>query len=199
MKKAVEKKLLSTRSQVIKEWAKYRKIKVRILQRKIDPDLKKQVITSELDLARNRINKKWTGYSEKKYSIFHKSPYRGFEFTKTQVGVQKDVDGEKHFFRFSKTYQKIYKAKKGYDTDNLDDVIPNILEQKNVKGILLVFEIYNKETDTSQIVSNYITRELYDTTQELEETMFEYITGRFQGYGDYELKFIYMRVVYSKL
>lgn len=199
MLKPVHKKLLSTRAQVSKEWKRYGKAKHKVLAQKgLSPDLRKQVITSELDLARGRISKHWLGYKEKKYSILHKSPYSGFDFTRTQVGVHKEVKGEMSFLRFAKTYQKIYKARRGFDVDRLDTIVPQILEQKNVQGILLVFEIYSKDTDSKQLISNYITLDLYHIMQELDETVFEYITGRFQGYGEYELKFIYMRVVYAK-
>ena len=199
MLKKITKKLDTTKSQVSKEWAHYRFSKLKVSARKrLSKEEKKQILASELDLTRSKISKDWTDYRETKYSILHKSPYAGFSFSKTQVGVKKEVDGEQQFFRFHYTYQKIYKAKKGYDVDKLDKVIPDIFKDKNVQGVLVVFEIHSKETDTRQVISNYITPDLLEVIEEQEYTIFEYVTSRFAGYGDYELKIIYMRVIYKK-
>ena len=199
MLKVVTKKLVSTRTKVSKEWQRYRKTKKHLLSlKRITREEKKQVIASELDITRQRITQDWTGYREKKYSLLHKSPYSGFDYTKKQIGLRKEVKGEEHFFRYHDTYQKIYKAKKNFDPDELDNVIPKILDDPKVQGILLVFEIYSKETDTRQVVSNYITDLLYERIEESEQTIFEFVTEHFVGYGDYELKFIYMRVIYKK-
>lgn len=199
MLKKIQNKLSVSRKKVSKEWSHYRSVKLKVKDRKtLSKEEKKQILASELDLTRGKISKYWQDYKETKYSILHKSPYSGLSFSKTQVGLRKEVDGEEHFFRFHKTYQKIYKAKKGYNVDNLDKVIPKIFEDKQVQGALVVFEIYSKETDTRQVISNYITPDLLEVIQEQEYSIFEYVTSRFAGYGDYELKIIYIRVIYKK-
>jgi hypothetical protein len=199
MLKVVQKKLSSTRTQIQKEWGRYRKAKKHLLGlKRISKDQKLQVIASERDLTRQRVSGKWTDYRERKYGLLHKSPYRGFYYTRMLTGMHREMDGEERFFRYHNTYQKIYKTRKNFDPDELDTIIPKILDESNVQGILLVFQIYSRETDTYQYVSNYITDVLYERIEESEKTIFEYVTELFVGYGDYELKFIYMRVIYKK-
>ena len=201
MLKVVSKKLEASWRKTSREWARYRREKRKVIARKRMPsDLKKQVIQSELDLARQRISNNWTTYREDKYAIIHKSPYRDFKFVRKLTGVKKEVEGEKHFFRFHDSYQKIYKAKRGFNTDRLDDVVPKVLRDPKVKGVLVVFEVDSAETGQRQHVSNYINKELMDIIEERGETVFEYVSKRFQAGDtkDYNLKFIYMRIVYEK-
>lgn len=199
MRKAVEHKLTTTRGKVSKHWATYRLSKQHIKKlKRLGGDQKRMRIASELDLTRQTISKDWTTYREAKHAIIYKSPYAGFNFVRTLTGVKKEVEGKEVFFKFHDTKQKIYKAKRGFNIEQLDDVVPRALETKHVQGVLLVFEIYNPDEDTRQTVSNYINREEMVRIQELEETVEEYIIGRFQGYGNYQLKFIYMRIIYAK-
>lgn len=218
MLKKVERKLLSTRSKVHTEWQRYRKTKASVLKRRGQAD-KRSVLQSELDLTRQRVHKAWLNYREDKYAITHKSPYRDFAFIKSLTGVHKesftiDSKTKKHipeidlrtgkpkieFFRFHNTYQKIYKAKRGFNTDRLDDVVPRILADSKVQGVLIVFEVWDEETDTTVVVSNYMTAEQLEINQELGETIMEYITKKFRATDtkDKELKFIYLRVIYKK-
>jgi len=222
MLKVVEHKLSATRAAVHKEWQRYSKVKKKILSSR--RGMHKKVIASELDLTRTKIANKWTDYREVKYSLIHKSPYKGFKFIRTLTGVHKEVyhkeidpkTGKRtvivkeidpktgknkiKFFKFHDSHQKIYKARKGFDVDRLDEVVPKILSNPKVRGVLVVFEVYDVETETTKLVSNWINKEEIDIIQELNETTFEYVSKAFQG-GDTKikkLKFIYMRVVYEK-
>jgi len=203
MLKVIAKKLDVTKRKVSREWQHYREKKYKLLhrkKRKLSKEEKKQVLTSEIDLTRQKISKHYVEYREVKKGIIYKSPYKGFRFLKTMRGSMYKPAGyeEAEYFKFHDSYQKIYKAKKGFDTDNLDLAVEKIIYEKNVKGILLVFEIHNVDEDTTSIVSNFINREEFELLEEREETIYEYVLGRFQGYGNYKLKFIYMRIIYAK-
>jgi len=195
----ISKKFIGTKKKVSKEHKRYSLIKKKILTSKnYSPFEKKQVILEEEDIKKQRISNIWEKYKEEKYGLTHKSPYTHFTLTRKLLGVQKEIEGQKRFFKFHEGYQLIYKANKDFDIKNLDYAIPRILNTKYVNGILVVFEIYNKDEDTTQIVSNYINKQLYEGIISRNETIFQYATERFSGYGNYVLKFIYLRVIYKK-
>jgi hypothetical protein len=218
MLKKIEHKLHATRTKAKREWQRYRRTKASVLKRRRQVD-KRSILQSERDLVRQRIHKHWVGYKEDKYSILHKSPYADFSFIKSLTGIHKeaysvDKKTNKHipeidlrtgkpkieFYKFHNSYQKIYKAKRGFNTDRLDDVVPKILDNPKVKGVLIVFEVWDEETDTTVVVSNYMTAEQLEINQELGETIMEYITKKFRATDtkDKELRFIYLRVIYAK-
>jgi len=201
MAKKLTDKLSSTKKKISKEWAKYRKVKSSLSKRKdLSTSEKKHVLQSEHDLAKQRITKHWDMYDEVKRIVKYKSPYKGFHFHKTMHGSLYKPKGhdKKEYFKFHDSYQKIFKANKNFNPDDLDKIVPGIFDEKNVKGVLLVFQIHNIDEDTDQVVSNFINPELWELLQEREESVYEYVLERFQGYGNYKLRFIYLRIIYAK-
>ena len=190
--KSVEKRLTKTRVQVSKQWERYRQTKLRVTARKdLTKIEKKQILSSEIDLTRTKISQTFTEYREYKHSKIYKSEFTDFRFTK-QV-------------KTTNTVQKIFKAKRGFDTDKLDDIISNKLEKdKTIQGILVVFEVEN-EQGIKSYVSNYITRELLGRIEEQHEgnfgegAIFDFVTERLNaGYKEnLRLRFIYMRIIYA--
>jgi len=201
MLKVIEHRLTGTRTKVSKKWQSYRSKKrhIRSLKR-LAPDQKRMRIASELDLTRQKISQDWTRYREAKHAVIYKSPYADFSFVRTLTGMTKNIDGKKHFFKFHDSTQKIYKAKKNFDVERLDTIVPELLANRKVKGVLIVFEVTSEETGQRHHVSNYINAELMDIITERGETVYEYVVKRFQAGStkDYQLHFIYMRVIYAK-
>jgi len=185
MLKVVSNKLAKTQKKTSLQWSKYREKKARIKSRKsLTLTEKKQILTSELELTRKKISEDFLQYREFKHAKIYKSPYSDFSFTKQ--------------IKTPKTIQKIYKAKRGFDTDKLDDLIPNVLYQKDVTGVLIVFEVEN-EQGVKSYVSNYITGDLLERIEENEQSIFDYVTERINaGYIErLKLRFIYMRIIYA--
>jgi len=187
MLKVVSNRLQTTRNKVSRRWAKYRKVKKKVLQRKsLSSEEKQQILLSERGLARVEIKDTYQQYQGFKFARIHKSDIENFYYTKT--------------VRTTNTIQKIYRAKRGYSVKDLDKVAPSLLSQDRVKGFLAIFKVVSEETDQSQYVSQYITKEIYDKTIENNETIYEYVANRLQAGNtrDYRLKFIYLRVIYEK-
>lgn len=185
MLKVVSKKLETTKKKVSKEWQKYRQTKSKVLKRKgLTVHEKRQILTSERELTRQKISEDFLHYREYKHSKLYKSEFYDFTFTK-QV-------------KTTNTLQKIYKARRGFDTDKLDDIIPDVLDRPNVKGVLVVFEVEN-EQGLKHYVSNYVTTDLLARIEENESNIFEYVTERLNaGYIErLKLRFIYMRIIYA--
>ena len=185
MLKVVSNKLAKTQKKTSLQWSKYREKKARIKSRKsLTLTEKKQILTSELELTRKKISEDFLQYREFKHAKIYKSPYSDFSFTKQ--------------IKTPKTIQKIYKAKRGFDTDKLDDLIPNVLYQKDVTGVLIVFEVEN-EQGVKSYVSNYLSKDLLERIEENEESIFDYVTERINaGYIErLKLRFIYMRIIYA--
>jgi hypothetical protein len=190
--KSVSKRLQKTQQQTSKQWAKYRKTKLKVNARKdLTRTEKKQILASELDLTRQRISEKFLQYREQKHSLLYKSEIPDFRFT--------------HQLKTTNTIQKIFKAKKNFDTDKLDYIIEQKLEKdKNLQGILVVFEVEN-EQGLKSYVSNYITRELLERIQVAHEdnwgegAIYDFVTERLNaGYREnLKLRFIYMRMIYA--
>jgi len=185
MLKVVSTKLAKTQAKTKKQWQRYRKVKAKIRIRKtLTPTEKKQILTSELELTRKKISEDYLHYREFKHSKIYKSPYLDFGFTKQ--------------IKTPKTIQRIYKAKRNYDTDRLDSIIPKVLDDPNVTGVLVVFEVEN-EQGVKSYVSNYITGDLLERIEENEQSIFDYVTERINaGYIErLKLRFIYMRIIYA--
>lgn len=204
MRRAVAKKLTIAKNKVSKKWGKYRTKKRKIKALKmLDVGQKKMRIANELDKTRTEISSEWSQYREVKHAIVHKSPFADFTYVKKMTGSKFNPKGalkEAKYFAFTHHYQKIYKAKRGFDVERLNEIVPKILDQKKVKGVLVVYQIVSAESGQHQFVSNYITSEVMSRIEENEETVDEYISKRFSAGStkDYELKFIYMRIIYSK-
>ena len=126
--------------------------------------------------------------------------YPGFNYLRTLTGVTKEVEGEKHFFKFRTTYQKIYKASKKFNTDDLDVVVPQILKTRRVNGVLVVFEVTFDETGETTMVSNYINPQVMVNIMRQKERVFDYVGKKLQlGDTKYRtLRFIYLRIIYEK-
>jgi hypothetical protein len=195
MLKVVSNKLAATQNKVKKEWQKYETSKTRILKRKgLSKAEKTQIINSELDLTRQRISSHYQNYKEFKFSIGHKSEFEGFKHTNN--------------IKTKYTSQRIYKAQKDFDTDNLDTTVEKALySDPKITGILVVFEVEN-EQGLKSYVSNYITKGLLSSIQEVAElkdmefgegVIFDFVTQRIEaGYKEnLKLKFIYMRIIYE--
>ena len=119
---------------------------------------------------------------------------------KTLTGVTKEIEGEEHFFTFKTTYQKIYKAGRNFNTDNLDEVLPQILSTRKVSGVLVVFEVTFDETGETTMVSNFINPQVMVNIKRNNEKVFDYVGKKLQlGDTKYRtLKFIYLRTIYLK-
>lgn len=189
--KSVRKRLSATQASTKKQWQRYGKVRARVNSRRdLSKTEKKQILASELDLTRQRISEGYLRYREYKHAKTNKSEFYDFNFTKE--------------FKTPNTTQRIYKAKKNFDTDKLDTIIADKLESdKRLLGILVVFEVEN-EQGIKSYVSNYITRELLDRIQEQNEdfgegAIFDFVTERLNaGYKEsLKLKFIYMRLIYA--
>lgn len=190
--KSVRRRLQTTQTVTSKQWQRYRKVKAKITARKdLSKTEKSQILASELDLTRQRISDNYLQYREYKHAKIYKSDISDFNFTK-QV-------------KTANTTQRIYKAKRNFDTDKLDTIIADKLEKDSrLQGILVVFEVEN-EQGIKSYVSNYITRELLNRIQEQNEdtfgegAIFDFVTERLNaGYKEgLKLKFIYMRLIYA--
>lgn len=189
--KSVRKRLSSTQSNVKKQWQRYAKTRSRVNSRKdLSKTEKKQILVSELDLTRQRISEDYLRYREYKHAKINKSEFYDFNFTKQ--------------LKTTNTTQRIYKAKRNFDPDRLDNIIADKLEKdRRLQGVLVVFEVEN-EQGIKSYVSNYITRELLDRIQEQNEffgegAIYDFVTERLNaGYKEsLKLKFIYMRLIYA--
>lgn len=192
MLKVVSKKLKTTKAKVRNEWQKYERSKKIILKRRgLSKSEKQNILTSELDLTRQRISSHYQDYKEFKFSSVNKSEFAGFNYTSK--------------LKTKYTSQRIYRAKKDFDTDNLDEIVETALySDKNITGLLVVFEVEN-EQGLKSYVSNYITEGLLENIKERKEdiwgegAIFDFVTERIEaGYKEsLKLKFIYMRLIYA--
>lgn len=187
MLKVLQKKYKVTQSKVSKLWVTYRKDKEKVLKNKrLSPSEKKALRDELLSDTYSKVSESYSGYREKKYSLIYKSPYDNFTFAKT--------------IRTQNTIQKIYKARRGYSKKDLDKIVPSVLDEPNVTGVLVVFRVESEETGQRQYVSNYITKDLLERIQQNGQTVFEYVAERLRAGNtkDYNLKFIYLRIIYEK-
>jgi hypothetical protein len=187
MLRIIQKKIAVKQRQTSRLWLSYRKEKAKILKSKRFTLFEKSAILEEKrGTIQTKVSEGWKDYREEKYGLLHHSPYSNFIFSKK--------------IRTQHTVQKIYKAKRGYSTKDLDKVIPNILNEPDVTGILVVFSVESAETGQKQYVSNYISNELLKRIIESDKTIFEYVGERLRtgDTKDYNLKFIYLRIIYEK-
>jgi hypothetical protein len=203
MKKLIVQKLSSTKKKVSSRWSTYRSKRNKILKnKKLSKFEKKSTIDELLGDTRHIISNDWAKYSESKYGIIHRSPFYDFTLSKRMVGSYYKPVGYKHkeFFRFKNTYQKIYKAKKDFDPDRLNKIVPRLLSDKKVKGVLVVFEVSLTDTGERVMVSDYITSEAWERIQENNQTIYDSVARKFWSTKHYaaDLIFIYMRVIYAK-
>lgn len=183
MKKIIVNKLEITKRKVSKKWSKYRTVKKQILKRKnLSGEEKKYILASKRDEIKTEISSVYKSYREFKHEVVYKSPFEGFKYTQT--------------IKTARTTQKIFRAKTTYNVNDLDNVIPKLLNQPNVTGVLIVFSIESEETKQRSFISTYINSELL---KRIDQPIYNYAVERFQvgNTKDYKLKFIYLRVIYA--
>lgn len=196
MKKIIEKKLQATRKKVAAKWIKYNKQKSKIKKDKsLDFFEKANEILSLRKQTRKNISKDFADYRERKYLIIHKNsePYFGFKYDRK--------------FSTEHTNQVFIKAKNKdiqiFNTNKLDDIIPKILEKKNVTGVGLVLKVEYKDTGEIGHVSKFYTKLGIKRINERGSTLFEDLEKKLEGMStkssqEYKLKGIYIRIIYEK-
>jgi hypothetical protein len=181
MLKIISKKLSSTRYKVSRSWQSYRTEKKKILRSRLSEETKKEYLQHEREKRYERISNYYKNYREVKHGLLYKSEFPDFSFSKN--------------VRTPNTNQKFYIAKRTFDTDKLDEIIPNILDQKNVKGVMVIQDVYNQELKHKSTVSKYITKEnLNKTKGDIYSYMNENIFGLYQ-YRGYKMKNIQIRII----
>lgn len=202
MLKITEQKLAKTKKRISDEWERFAKKKKHIQQLKRKTlKSKKAMIAHEKSLTTARISAFWSEYQEEKSVLSYKQPYKGFTYVKSMYGSLFKPQGydKPEYFPFAEHSQKIYKAKDGYDTDELDDLIPKILNEKRVTGVLVVFQTLD-ENDNVAYVSNFINKGEMRRIERTNKSVYDYVVQRLT-LGDSritDLTFIYIRVVYAK-
>ena len=193
MKKKVSNKLKVSRNKVKKEWSKFNTKKRSILRRKTLPqDFRKGLIDEAREVAKSNIRVIYAEYQENKFSKDQKSPYEGFTYTK-----YKETFGNKRI-RTKGTIQKFYRASKDYDETNIEQLIPEILQEEGVKGVLVIFKIVDVETDLIGYVSDFVTQSLLDR---LQVSLYEHLSMKLKNnksIQNFEFMNIYIRVIYEK-
>jgi len=202
MLKRIERKLAASKVKVSKQWSSYRKEKTHIKHlKRLAPDQKRMRIESARDLTKQRISGTWSMYQEQKHAIIHKSPYKDFLYVKKLTGSLYKPKGydKPEYFKFHNTYQKLYKSKKGFKVEKLDDVVPGIMKRKDVLGILVIFNLRNEDADVEFLVSNFINKGLMERVKAVDEYVLEYLKLHITGFGNYVfIKDIYLRIIYAK-
>jgi hypothetical protein len=206
MLKVVAKKLTATQQKQSKVWEGYRKYKVKIEGSNLSRFAKKMALEEKIGEIRQKEKGLWVGYREKVVEYTHKSPWEGIAYQKKLTGGKRidKVTGKEKEFKFDNGYQEVYRVKGGNlesKIDKIEQVIPEMLEKDNVKGVLIVFTIHNEDTGLDFIVSNWITKDLMDggDFDSLEEYVFDVLDRHVTGFGDYcFVKSFQLRVVYEK-
>lgn len=183
-----------------------------------------KVVSKRLETTRSKISRSWQGYrTEKKYVLGLKSisseekrqrlfyerqkildrtsdyfkDYRGFKHSRLFVSDQPDFNFTKKLGT-TNTAQKFYTAKRSFDTDKLDKIVPGLLDKSKVKGVMIIQDVYNKELQHKTTVSKYITKaNLHKAKGNIYDYMNENIFGLLK-YEGYKMKNIQMRVIYEK-
>lgn len=115
------------------------------------------------------------------------SPYEGFTYQKKHTTINTD--------------QTFYKAKKGFDEYRLDNTIKDILKDRKVKGVGLIFKVKDEETEVTSHVSDYITKGLQTRLERKGIPLYDHLSTKLKyskSVHEYELKNIYIRVIYAK-
>jgi hypothetical protein len=190
MKKAISKKLQVTRNKVSRQWSKYRTVKKKILSKKRLPLSAKKGILEELrGITKQNISIHYDDYRGFKNGLVHHSPYNGFYFEKK--------------LRTINTNQEFYKASKNYDVSKLDNQIKDILSQPNVKSVLLIARVKDEETDLVHYASESINKPLLEKLlrRNSKSILYDHLSYQLQNkksLQEFELKGIYIRIIYAK-
>ena len=188
MKKVISKKLINSRKKTSRLWRHYRVEKRNILSKKRLPfDLKRGLIAEQREVTKSNISNVWEDYRGFKFGVFHDSPYSDFIYVKRHNTIN--------------TQQDFYKAKRYYNEANLDYQIGNILNESGVLGVGLILKVQDEETDLIMHVSDYITKGLYLRLQQKGISLFDHLSTKLKyskSVHEYELKDIYIRIIYEK-
>jgi hypothetical protein len=199
MKRALSKKLSSSRNKISRLWQHYRTEKKKILSKKRLPlDLKRGLLAEQREITKNNISSRWSDYREQKFAIVHKSKINEFYFVKKLTGNYKTTEtGEKKYYKFENTFQEYYKAKRGYDEYKLDKQVNKILSDQKVLGILVTLKVQDEDSGLIHYVSAFINRE---QLERLDIPIYDHVVKKAQfskSMQDFKLKGTYLRVIYE--
>jgi hypothetical protein len=190
MKKAISKKLQVTRNKVSRQWSKYRTAKKKVLSKKRLPEVAKKGILEELrNITKQNISIQYDDYRGFKNSLTHHSPYTDFYFEKK--------------LRTINTNQEFYKAAKHYNVSKLDNQIKEILDQPNVKSVLLIARVKDEDTDLIHYASEAINKPLLNKLlkRNSKSILYDHLSYKLlnsKSLQEFELKGIYIRIIYAK-
>jgi hypothetical protein len=184
MKKKFENKLRVTRNKVSRKVDKYYSDKQKILSNKrLDEEEKKHKLSVLIKGTRKKIKDEFEHYEGFVYAETHTSPYEDFKY--------------KERFKTTNTIMDLYQAKPSYDEEEFDNLIPGILDEPGVAGVQIIMKIKDKDGHF-QYKSDFITNERLVTLEENEQTIFESLLEKVEGYGEYEQIAVFIKVVYEK-
>jgi hypothetical protein len=186
MLKKVSKKLAVTRRKVSKRWKEYRQAKSEVYRdESLSEQDKKFEYSGLLKKTYKKISGEFEGYRGFKYAALHKSDISEFKLSKKYSTVN--------------TNQFFYKARSGYEPDDLDKLIPKILERKNVPGVVVVLKVRNTETDMIFYSSDFFTKILLNRLKQQNKSIYEYLADKIEIYLiEFELISIHIRIIYEK-
>ena len=140
MQKKISKKLIQSRAKTSRLWRHYRTVKSHILSKKRTPlDIKRGLLQEQRYITKQNISITWEYYRGYKFGAIHSSEYANFSYVKKVNNIN--------------TTQKWYKAKESFLNNyinieaNLDKQLDDILNEPGVRGVLLIFKIYNEEQE----------------------------------------------------
>jgi hypothetical protein len=169
-------------------WSKYSKEKQKVLSRKrLAPEFKRGLIADLKYDTKENIRLVWERYNENKYQITGKSDIEDAYLT----GVR----------RTENTIQKNYKLTKDYDTSKLDGLCSSLLERENVKGVQVIFKVYDEEQERYFYGSEFITKGQLERLESLNISVYDHVAQKLyyaKSTQDFELKSIHLRVIYAK-
>lgn len=184
MLKVVSKRLEAAVNKNRRSWQSYRTEKKRILSLKRVTESEKRIrLKANLDNTYQKISSHYKSYREFKHSKIYVSEVPDFNYIRG--------------LRTENTQQKFFKAKSNFDTSKLDVIIPEYLDKKNVKGVMVIQEIYNKKLDHKMNVSKYITKANLDKAR---GNIYDYMNSsviNLKRYEGYKMKNIQIRVIYE--
>ena len=188
MKKTISKKLEVTRRKTSKLWQHYRTEKKKILSKKRLPlDLKRGLLAEQREVTRSNIKVKWEDYRGYKFGVSHKSEFPDFSYSKKHITAN--------------TKQEFFTARRNYNENNLDKLIPKILDRPGVVGVGVIFRVKDEDTELIHHVSDFITKSLLSKLRERNISIFEHISEKLRyskSVQEYELKNISIRIIYEK-
>lgn len=187
MLKQVSKKLSTTKNKVSRSWQSYRTQKAKIFSRNIGKEFQKGLRDELLQKTRQKISKQYEDYRSTKYALTHKSDLSGFALTKRRTTEN--------------TIQKTYKLSNPDNVRTLNSTVEKLCSKSNVHGVLVIFKVYDEEQGRYHFGSKFVTSGRLKRLAELNKTIFDDISENLsftQSCQDFELKSVYIRIVYAK-